>query len=283
MSIAPEAKKPGMTNAPRSCLAWMLSWVLLAGFSAIAGEVPPSLPPNNPDLSVSSTQFAEILEQRNTERAAALKSYQGRRIYSLDYVGFFGHHHAQMVVDMNYNAPDSKQFTVVSETGSKWVITHIFKRLLAAEQEALQKENQQRSALNSNNYDFTILKFERSSECNCYVVGVKPKVASKFLYRGRIWVDAADFAVRHIEAEPAKNPSFWIKTTDIRHRYEKVGGFWLPAEDHTVSTLRLGGRALLTIEYQNYKVLAARPLPLHCETAGASPAKAPSSRYPCGF
>jgi hypothetical protein len=220
-----------------------------------------------------------MLSQRNTERATALKSYQGRRVYNFDYLGFFGHHHAQMVVDVNYNAPDHKQFSVTSQNGSTWVITHIFNRLLSAEQEALQRENQQRSALNSQNYDFTVLKFERSSECDCYVVDVEPKAMSKFLYRGRIWVDAADFAVRRIEAEPAKNPSFWIKSTAIRHSYEKVGGFWLPSEDHTVSTVRWGGSALLTIEYQSYKILAARPLPPHCENAGASPDKEDSSSY----
>jgi hypothetical protein len=272
-----------MTNVERSRLAWVVSWALLAGFSAFAGEVHPAPPSTSSSLGVSGRKFAEMLARRNTERATALESYQGRRIYSLDYTGFFGHHHAEMVVDMTYNAPDSKQFTVVSQTGSKWVITHIFKRLLAAEQEALQKENQQRSALNSRKYNFTVLETERLTECNCYVVEVEPKVASKFLYRGRIWVDAADFAVRRIEAEPAKNPSFWIKSTNIRHRYEKVGDFWLPSEDHTVSSLRLGGKALLTIEYQNYKILAARHLPPHCEAAGASPAKNDSSRYPCGL
>ena len=61
-----------------------------------------------------------------------------------------------------------------------------------------------------------------------------------------------------IEAEPAKNPSFWIKKTEIHHAYLKVGEFWLPAENKTVSTLRLGGRATLTIKYQNYDIQTAR-------------------------
>ena len=38
-----------------------------------------------------------------------------------------------------------------------------------------------------------------------------------------------------IEAEPAKNPSFWIKKTDIHHEYVKVGDFWLPADNKSVS------------------------------------------------
>ena len=73
-------------------------------------------------------------------------------------------------------------------------------------------------------------------------------------------MNAKDFAVCRIEAEPAKNPSLWIKRTDIRHAYLKVGDFWLPKENKTVSILRLGGRATLTIEYQNYEILSARPL-----------------------
>jgi hypothetical protein len=70
-----------------------------------------------------------------------------------------------------------------------------------------------------------------------------------------------DFAVCRIEAEPAKKPSIWIKRTDIRHAYLKVGDFWLPKENTSVSIIRLGGRATLTIEYQNYEILSADPLP----------------------
>ena len=63
-----------------------------------------------------------------------------------------------------------------------------------------------------------------------------------------------------IEAEPAKNPSFWIKKTDIHHSYNKVGDFWLPSENQSVSAVRGGGRAVLTIKYLNYEILAARGL-----------------------
>jgi hypothetical protein len=73
-------------------------------------------------------------------------------------------------------------------------------------------------------------------------------------------VDAKDFAVVRIEGEPARNPSFWIKKTQVRHRYIKVNDFWLPAENHTESAIRLGGEANLWIEYKNYKITKAAPL-----------------------
>jgi hypothetical protein len=71
-------------------------------------------------------------------------------------------------------------------------------------------------------------------------------------------VDAHDFAVTRIEAEPARNPSFWIKKTDIRHVYEKIGEFWLPEQNYTVTTVRLGGKAILTIDYQDYRIVPER-------------------------
>jgi hypothetical protein len=40
----------------------------------------------------------------------------------------------------------------------------------------------------------------------------------------------------------------------------KVDGFWLPAENHTESFIRLGGKATLSIEYQDYKILKAAPI-----------------------
>jgi hypothetical protein len=65
-----------------------------------------------------------------------------------------------------------------------------------------------------------------------------------------------------IEGEPGKNPSFWIKKTEIAHDYIKVNGFYLPAQNQTESALRIGGRAILSIEYRDYKITKSIPLPI---------------------
>ena len=67
-----------------------------------------------------------------------------------------------------------------------------------------------------------------------------------------------DFAVTRIEAEPAQNPSFWTKKNEIHHEYKKFQSFWLPTRNESVSYIRLGGRATLTIEYMDYRVTDAR-------------------------
>ena len=53
----------------------------------------------------------------NAEHANALGSYRGRRLYPLDYVGFPTHLHAEMLMDMRYTVPTSKEFTVVRKAG----------------------------------------------------------------------------------------------------------------------------------------------------------------------
>jgi outer membrane lipoprotein-sorting protein len=212
------------------------------------------------EARLNLSQVLDKLIEKNAERADALQSYQSRRYYNLDYTGFPTSLHAEMVVDMTYDAPATKHFKIVSQSGTQWIIDRILKRLLDAELEAMTEENRERVALNSSNYDFSGLERQDTPDTCSYVVSVQPKIPSKLLYRGRIWVDSKDFAVCRIEAEPSKNPSFWIKKTDIHHSYLKIGDFWLPSENESVSIIRGGGHAVLTIKYQNYEILAARSL-----------------------
>ena len=206
---------------------------------------------------LSTEQVVQNLVRMNAERAQQLLAYQGKRIYRLEYHGFPGGRNAEMVVEVKYQSPGTKEFTIQSETGSKLIIDHVFKKLLHAEQEALEAENQRCTALNEENYVFTLLDYEVTSAGSRYVLSVEPRRKDKFLYAGRIWVDGKDYAVVRIEAEPAKNPSFWTKKTKIEHCYVKVNDFWLPAHNHSLTTVRFGGRADLTIQYMDYQVTPA--------------------------
>jgi outer membrane lipoprotein-sorting protein len=209
---------------------------------------------------LSLDQILTNLERKNAQRAAALEQFEGKRTYRMQYRGFFSEHDAEMTVKVRFAAPDSKQFTIISENGSKFVIEHIFKKLLESEQEVLKGDNRSETALTRDNYNFQLTGFESTPEGGRYVLTLQPKTKNKFLYRGKIWVDARDFAVVRIEGEPGRNPSMWITKTDFEHKYTKVDDFWLPSENHTETVVRLGGRSNLWIEYQDYKILKAAPL-----------------------
>jgi outer membrane lipoprotein-sorting protein len=209
---------------------------------------------------LSLEQILSNLEQRNAQRAAALQQFEGKRTYRMQYRGFPSDRDAEMVVKVSFHAPNSKEFTVLSQTGSKFVVDHVFKKLLEGEQEALKGENRHDTALTRQNYDFELAGYDTTTDGAQYVLRLLPKTKNKFLCRGKIWVDAQDFAVVRMEGEPGKNPSMWIKKTGIAHKYAKVDGFWLPAENHTESFIRLGGKATLSIEYQDYKIIKTAPV-----------------------
>jgi hypothetical protein len=209
---------------------------------------------------LTTAQVVENLVVMNLRRSQALHSYHGSRTYRVEYRGFPSTAKAEMVVDVKYRAPGTKEFTIRSSTGSKWIVDKVFKKLLQAEEDALSADAQRRTALSSDNYDFTMVGYESTSSRPLYVLIVEPRTKNKFLFRGRVWVDAEDFAVVRLEAEPAKSPSFWTKSSQIQQSYLKVSDFWLPERNHSISSIRLGGRAELTIEYQKYQITASDPV-----------------------
>ena len=140
------------------------------------------------------------------------------------------------------------------------IIDKVLRKLLEAEDEALSTEGQRRTALSGENYVFTMVRYESKGLRPMYVLAVEPKNNSKFLFVGRVWVDAHDFAVVRLEAEPVKSPSFWTKNSQIEQIYQKVSDFWLPLRNRSISSILIGGRAELTIEYQNYRITASDPI-----------------------
>jgi hypothetical protein len=203
---------------------------------------------------LTTEQVVQNLTRMNLRRAEALHSYEGDRTYRVEYRGFPGNRSAEMNVKVKFVSPKSKDFSVQSATGSNLIIERVFKKLLEAEREALADENQRRSALTEENYRFTLIAYESGPTGAAYVLDAVPRTKDKFLYRGKVWVDAKDFAVMRLEVQPAKNPSFWTKSADIEQVYQKVGDFWLPASNRSVTAIRLGGRAELTILYKDYKI-----------------------------
>jgi hypothetical protein len=223
-----------------------------------------------PRAVLTAEEVVNNLVQRNLDRARTLRAYQGCRTYRLDYRGFLGSRTAEMVVDVKYQSPGTKEFTVRSESGSKLMIERIFNRLLQSEREALNEENQSQLALNNDNYSLVLLGNEPTPGGSLYILSVEPRTRNKLLFRGKIWVDADDFDVVRMEGEPARNPSFWIKDTKIEQVYTKVGDFWLPISNRSTSEIRLGGHAFLTIDYRDYRITSAAPPSPHNDSVAGN-------------
>jgi len=230
---------------------WIPMMVLLVCAPAARPQGQTGLP------TLEAGQVVQRLMEKNQERADSLQHYIGKRTYHLEYRGFPASADATMEVEVNFDAPASKRFTVLNASGSKLIQNRVFHRLMESEEQAGDSSNRKHTELGPANYTFSLAGTDGTN----YVLNVEPKEDSRFLYRGKIWVDAHDFAVTRIEAQPSKNPSFWTTKSVIHHTYQKVdNGFYLPKENKTVTNVRMGGVATLTIDYQSYQVTAAKPV-----------------------
>lgn len=209
--------------------------------------------PGHPDVAA----IVRNLQLHNRLRARELQSYTDLRHYSVSYHGFPIDLSAGIVVEATYDAPSTKRFRIVSESGSKFLVDHVLKKLLAAEQQAASHPRQ--AAIDQANYSFTYLGMQTLAGRPCFVLRAVPKSRSHLLFRGRVWIDAKDYAVSKVVAEPARNPSFWIKDTHIHHVYSRTGPFWLPQSDRSTTDVRFGGSAVLTIDYGVYHPVSRKP------------------------
>jgi hypothetical protein len=230
--------------------------ILALLYQPASAQQPDAGPVVNP-APLTAEQVVHNLALMNLHRAQALHAYQGTRTYRVQYHGFPGTRDAEMVVIVKYLSPGQKEFVIQSATGSKLIVDKVLKKLLEAEKEESRPGMERRFALTEANYHFSLIGYEGTRSGSAYVLSVEPRRKDTFLYRGRIWVNAEDFAVERLDAEPAKNPSFWTKNTDIVLVYTKVRNFWLPANNHSITAIRLGGRADLTIDYKDYRITDA--------------------------
>jgi hypothetical protein len=192
------------------------------------------------------------MERRNRSQTEELKHYEAVRQYQVEYRGFAMTLVAKMEVEVKFDASSGKSFRIVSQSGSKFLCEKVLKRAVESEKEASQDTGA--TALTPANYRFHLAGSESLGGRPAYILDVDPVTESKFLYRGKIWVDAEDFAVVRIEAEPAKSPSIWISRTLIRYRSAKTGRFWLPEQNRSETHVRVGGTAVLTIDYGTYQI-----------------------------
>src|SRR5580704_398096 len=197
--------------------------------------------------------IARMIE-RNRLRNEHLLSYSGVRNYQIRNPD--GHVSAEAVVRVDYRAPGKKTFQKVSEEGS-WVVRRlVFDRLLQSEEEASSGQERRDSAISDDNYRFTTIGKENLGTRRCFIVEVKPKRTDKYLFEGKLWIDAQDFAIAKISGHPAAKLSFWITRADFVREFQRIDGFWLPQLDETIVELKTHSTRVFRIEHQQYVINA---------------------------
>jgi hypothetical protein len=226
--------------------------LLLAASSIIAADSSAQVP--------TAEEIVTRMGAHDLQRQTSTEGYAGMRRYVLE-----NHHfdkRSEIVVRVRADQDGTKHFDVVSEEGWKAANTHVLRKMVESEAETSRPDMRSKTKLNLENYDFEITGTELVSARPTYVLEVTPKRKDKYLIRGRIWIDAKDYALVRAEGSPAKNPSFWTKSTHFVQIYYKSGPFWFPRSTQSVTEARIFGTTDVSIEYFDYTPVINAPVDL---------------------
>jgi negative regulator of sigma E activity len=183
-------------------------------------------------------------------RQSSIEGYAGMRRYVLENQKY--HKRAEMLVQVQGEKDGTKHLEVVSEDGWKAAHKHVLHKMLESEMEVSRPEMRASARLIPKNYDFALVGTELVADRTAYVLEIRPKRNEHYLFEGRIWVDAEDYALVRAEGKPAKKPSFWTKSIYFVQIYQKCGPVWFPLSTQSVTEARLVGITDVSIEYFDY-------------------------------
>ncbi len=198
------------------------------------------------------------LTDHNSQRDKLGGGYSGSRHY------VFENQHlnkrAELLVSVKCDPDGTKHFEVVSERGWSSANQRVLRKMLESETETSRPQVRPATSISPENYRFQMLGRDFVESRPVYVIQVLPKREDKYLFDGRIWVDAEDFALVRAEGKPAKNPSFWTRSIHFVQQYQKSGSYWFPLSTESVTEARIVGKTEVTISYFDYQPNSAAEL-----------------------
>ena len=195
--------------------------------------------------------FAKLLEHDRV-CDSTLHRYTSLRTYAV--INDKGRISAQQVVRMTYSAPDRKTFVTKSGTGSSLIRDLVLDRLVQSERETASGRAHRESAFKPENYTLRLLGTQDVGQYHCLVAQAVPRRRDRYLFDGRVWISSDDFGIVRMAGHPARPLSFWLTRAEFVRQYQKIDGFWLPAEDDTVAQMRFYGKKTLVVKYDGYEV-----------------------------
>jgi len=161
---------------------------------------------------------------------------------------------AEAQVKVRYSCPGTKEFAVIGGSGSNVIRQKVFRRMMDSELEASRAKMRQATQITPDNYEFRLVGADSDRGRTAYVFDISPRVQNKFMVKGRVFIDAEDFAISRVEGSPAKIPSIWIRSTRFVHTYAKFGPFWLAVSNVSETDAVMFGHTTVEIQYSNYRI-----------------------------
>jgi hypothetical protein len=205
-------------------------------------------------FSPSADEVIARMSRREVQRETVAGGYTGARQYDLENHLFAKH--AQMIVSVACDPDGTTHFQVVSKEG--WNSgNNALRQALKTESEVSRPSMRPMTLVNKENYAFQMIGTALLNGRIAYVIDVVPQRQEIYLIRGKIWVDAEDYALARIEGQLAKTPSYWVRNVSFTFEFRKSGEYWFPSSTTSTSDVRIFGATEVKIRYLDYSPLSA--------------------------
>jgi hypothetical protein len=163
---------------------------------------------------------------------------------------------AEMVVKTTYRKQQGKSYEIISQSGSPFWRNEVLATLLSNEKHMSLPGNVETALIDSANYEMKLdaNAREQLNGRDCLVLDINPRRTSQFLFKGKVWVDAHDFAIVLLKGRAAKSAFFLASAADVTRQYDEVKGLPMATHAQAISASSLLGQTVVKIDYTNYEL-----------------------------
>jgi len=166
------------------------------------------------------------------------------------------HPAAEMLVKTTYTRQAGKSYEIVSQSGSSLWRNQVLRTLLDNEKRMSQPGNVGTALIDSANYEMRLSANPRESlnGRDCLVLDIAPRRNSEYLFNGRLWVDAQDFAIVQLKGTASKSAFFLASAAEVSRQYDERDQLPMATHAQAVSGSSLLGQTVVKIDYSNYQL-----------------------------
>ena len=166
------------------------------------------------------------------------------------------HQAADMVVKTSYRKETGKSYEIVSQSGGAVWRNEVLGTLLDNEKRMSQPNNVGTALINSSNYDMRLdaNAHEQFNGRDCLVLDITPRRPSQYLFKGKLWVDAQDFAIVQLKGTASKSAFFLASAAEVVRQYDDLSGLPMATHAQAISSSSLLGQTVVKIDYTNYQL-----------------------------
>jgi hypothetical protein len=204
--------------------------------------------------------FGQQVDREVLEYVRAIRVQRGRVAYTVDVTisaAIPALSKSGIFKATKKHSTDKNSYEPVSFNGDGIIKTDVIGRYLNAELESSKPEEMLAVEISPLNYKFTPKGRTKIGGREALVYEVKPVHHHSGLFHGTVWLDPQSRLPLMEEGKLEKLPSIWLKDATFTRIYKLDNGVALPVSIHSEVKVRVIGKAIINVDFTNYRVQEA--------------------------